>query len=281
MSEETGDSFEILGPAAPARPVVISVPHAGRDYPPALLAAARLAPERLAMLEDRHADLLALGAAHAGFTVIVARRARAWIDLNRGIGELDPDLVQPRPRGALERTARVVSGLGLIPRRLAGSGDIWARRLPLEHVEARIARDYHPYHARLAALIAAARARHGAAVLLDLHSMPPSGGASIVIGDRYGRSADRRFGQALREKAERAGLSVDDNVPYAGGHILDSHGDPGRDIHALQLEICRSLYLDAAHREPGPGLPGMRALVRDAAEALEHTLMGARAIAAE
>lgn len=274
-------SFHILGPATPARPVVLSVPHAGRDYPPALLAAARLSPARLATLEDRHADLLALGAADAGFTVIVARRARAWIDLNRAPRELDPELVQSRPRGVLERTSRVASGLGLIPRRLAGSGDIWARRLPLEDVEGRIAHDYRPYHARLAAVLDAARARHGAAVLLDLHSMPPCGGASIVVGDLYGRSADRRFALTLRDTAEHAGLSVDDNVPYAGGHIVNSHGEPGRGIHALQLEICRSLYLDADHREPGPGLPRIRAFVRDAAEALEYALSGARAIAAE
>jgi N-formylglutamate amidohydrolase len=39
--------FRRLGPETPHSPVVLSVPHAGRDYSPGLLAAARLSRARL------------------------------------------------------------------------------------------------------------------------------------------------------------------------------------------------------------------------------------------
>ena len=54
--------------------------------------------------------------------------------------------------------------------------------------------------------------------------------------------------------------------------MLDRHGAPGRGLHALQVEICRSAYLDAHLQEPGPGLAAvarvMAGLVRRLAEEL-------------
>ncbi|MBC7985598.1 MAG: N-formylglutamate amidohydrolase, partial [Sphingomonadaceae bacterium] len=75
-------SFERFGPARAATPVVVSVPHAGRDYPEALLAASRLALSSLRQLEDRYVDGLAAPLAGQGHAVVIARTARAWIDLN-------------------------------------------------------------------------------------------------------------------------------------------------------------------------------------------------------
>jgi len=43
--------------------------------------------------------------------------------------------------------------------------------------------------------------------------------------------------------------------------VLDRHAVPVRGLHALQLEICRSTYLDSELREPGDGLAEMARLV--------------------
>ena len=60
-----------------------------------------------------------------------------------------------------------------------------------------------------------------------------------------------------------AGCRAAHNRPYAGGYGLERHAAPGRGLHALQIEVCRSAYLDAALREPGPGLPAVaRVLAR-------------------
>jgi N-formylglutamate amidohydrolase len=43
---------------------------------------------------------------------------------------------------------------------------------------------------------------------------------------------------------------------------LERHADPRRGVHAIQLEFDRSLYLDAALDQPGPGLAPTVALLR-------------------
>ncbi|WP_375393257.1 N-formylglutamate amidohydrolase [uncultured Sphingomonas sp.] len=270
------DSFETWGEATPASPVVISVPHAGRNYPRALRAALRAPLAAAVAMEDRHVDAVAL-AARGAETLIVQRRARAWIDLNRAENERDP-CADEGARTDVASTAKVANGLGLVPRR-SGTVELWGRRLTDDEVAARIASDHRPFHAALAGALAAARARWGAAVLLDLHSMPPLTGAArgvrLVLGDRFGRSAGSRFVARAEAVAAAAGLPAKLNAPYAGGHILDRHGRPAAGVHALQLELDRSLYLDPALDRPGPGLARMAAIVRAmlaalADEALAH-----------
>jgi N-formylglutamate amidohydrolase len=276
-------SFERWGEAAPASPVVVSVPHAGRDYPAELIAAARVPLAALRMLEDRHVDAVAEAALGAE-TMLVQRRARAWIDLNRSERERDPRVDAGASAVDTALTAKVRGGLGLVPRRVAGAGDLWHHRFTGAAIERRIAADHRPYHAELAMLLDAARRRFGVAVLLDLHSMPSLGavGPRIVVGDRFGRSADGRFVARVEEVAVRAGIPVALNVPYAGGHVVERHGRPAAGVHAIQLELDRSLYLDAALDGLGEGLAATAALVRRAIDALaEEALGGTLAMAAE
>lgn len=260
-------SFErVGGPAAgdaPATPVVVSVPHAGRDYPLVLRAALRLPDTALTVLEDRYIDLVADGARTLE-PMLVQRRARAWIDLNRSETERDPKVDEgARPQAQPAPSVKLRSGLGLVPRRAGAAGDLWRRRFSAGEVTARIVQDHRPYHAALAALLEAARARFGIAVLIDLHSMPPLGAhAQVVIGDRFGQSAANRFVARLETEATMLGVRATLNTPYAGGHILERHAAPARNIHAIQVEIDRALYLDHALDQPGPGMARTVAMVR-------------------
>jgi N-formylglutamate amidohydrolase len=140
--------FLRFGPSVPASPVVLAVPHAGRSYPPALIASAAMPLSRLETLEDRFADRLIADAVAAGTTAFVARRARAWIDLNRDERELDPAMIEsaaPMPHAI--GSARVRGGLGLIPRRISGGAHIYRRRLAAAEITARIESDHRPWHA--------------------------------------------------------------------------------------------------------------------------------------
>lgn len=274
-------SFDLIGEMPPASPVIVSVPHAGRDYPPALRAASRVPLAALAGLEDRHVDAVAL-AARGNETAIVQRMARAWIDLNRAEHDRDPRLDEGAPTG--HQSAKVRSGLGLVPRRTTAAGDLWRRRLSGEEVEARIVAVHRPYHAALESALSAARARFGVAVLLDLHSMPPIAGghARIVTGDRFGRSAGSRFVHRVEAQVAAMGLGHALNAPYAGGYVLERHGQPAARIHAVQLEIDRSIYLDAKLDQPGPGFADVVRLVRGIIDALADEAMAQpSALAAE
>lgn len=279
----TAHSFDLFGSLdAPASPVILSVPHAGRDYPLALRAALRVPIEALTVLEDRHVDQLASAARNAE-TMLVQRPARAWIDLNREESERDPRVDDGvDPRAAQAPSAKLRSGLGLVPRRIGRHGDLWQRPFAGEAIAARIAADHRPYHRALATALAAARARFGAAVLIDVHSMPPLADTAMVFGDRYGRAAATRFVHRLEAEAEAAGLRYALNAPYAGGHILDRHGDPARGIHAVQIEWSRALYLDAALDQPGPGLAGAARIFRRMIDAIaDEAASGALSLAAE
>ncbi len=261
----------IHGPKEPISPVVLSVPHAGRDYPLPLRAALRVPLAGIRGLEDRYADALALGA-HEIETLLVAGRPRAWIDLNRSEQERDPRLDDGARPGGPPLSAKLRSGLGLVPRRVGSSGDIWSRRLSADEVEARIKDDHRPYHAALSAALASAKARFGVAVLLDVHSMPPLGDPAtaprLVLGDRFGKSAAARFIGRIEGVARAHGVACAANAPYSGGHILEKHGEPQRGVHAIQLEFDRSLYLDAALDQPGPGLPAAVKMLRSIIDAL-------------
>ena len=251
-------------------PVLVSVPHAGRDYPDEIFASLRLPAAALLRLEDRYADLLTREVVSGGVPTIIAHRARAWIDLNRDERDIDVDMVSGLDRHDYPTASlKQRGGLGLIPRRLAGEGDIWQRQLTITEVETRIAVYHRPYHAQIENTLRQMRQKFGIAILLDLHSMPPIKDRmadpvpKFVIGDRFGRSASARFAELLNSQIRAYGYYAALNHPYSGDYILRRHAAVGRNIHALQIEIDRSLYLDPALREPGTGVSEIGRLVAD------------------
>ncbi|HEX8257901.1 MAG TPA: N-formylglutamate amidohydrolase [Allosphingosinicella sp.] len=280
--------FTRIGPENPASPVVLSVPHAGRAYSDALLRASRLPRSKLEALEDRLVDRLVWRAVAAGAPALIASVPRAEIDLNRDEREIDAAMVAPPPPArTLMASPRTRGGLGLVPSRISGAGSIWLQRLPEAELAQRIETIHRPYHAALADMLEQARRSFGVAILLDCHSMPPrsggdAGGAAIVFGDRYGTSIRPDLLHAALAAAERSGFTTACNAPYAGGFITTRHGRPAAGIHALQIEIDRSLYLDRELREPGPGFDAASHLVAAVVAAVGARALDTRqAIAAE
>jgi N-formylglutamate amidohydrolase len=223
-------------------------------------------------LEDRYVDLLARAVARdTGAGLLIAHAPRAMIDLNRAPEDMDWEMLAPgdeRPRGGLRTGRRARGGLGLVPRRLPGLGEIWRRRITRDELDDRISGVHAPYHAALAAELASLKARWGAALLIDLHSMPPLGpkrgaqaAADFVIGDRFGSSCDGMLCAAAFDHLAAAGRRAAHNRPYAGGYVLDRHAAPSRGFHGLQIEICRAAYLDQNLREPGSGFDSVAALL--------------------
>lgn len=265
--------FVSVGPAEPRHPVLLAVPHAGRDYPAAMVNRVRLPIAQLQGLEDRYADRLASAAITAGFQAIIAQSPRAWIDLNRAEHEFDPGFVEPPVGLRAVPTRKVAAGLGIIPRRVSSGGEIWRGPIKRDDFEARLDGVYRPYHAAIAASLADYRDRFGCAILIDLHSMPPlmRGSApapDIVVGDLFGRSAERWVSDCVVQVATRAGYRAALNAPYAGGNSVERHGAPKNAISAVQVEMSRSLYLDSTRTHPGPGLARASRFIADLAAAL-------------
>lgn len=281
-------AFTVLGPATPQSPVLLAVPHAGRHYPLGLEAKARVPIERLRALEDRHADRLVEPAVAEGVTAIVARTARAAIDLNRDPREIDPGMIEGViSADRLLSSGKVRAGLGLFPRRLPACGELWRGRMTIEEAARRIAEAHEPYHRAIAERIEAIRAIFGMAVLIDCHSMPPlpvrqaGGPVRIVIGDRFGAGAAAAVADVAMAVIEGAGLRAARNHPYAGGYTIDRHGRPRRQVHAIQIEYDRSLYLDAALDQPTENIEECGRLLAMIASRLGGRLSPGLAVAAE
>jgi N-formylglutamate amidohydrolase len=256
--------------APPPTALVFASPHSGDIYPADMMAASKLTPEAIRGSEDAFVDRIIAGAPALGASVIRARLARAYIDLNRDPWELDPAMFEDElPEFAQSRSARVAAGLGTIAR-VAGEGrPIYARKLTFAEAKARIDLAHRPYHDALDRLLATARATHGVAILVDWHSMPAAaargqrgrggGPCDIVLGDRFGAACSPKLTGLVERELESMGYRVARNAPYAGGYTTEHYGRPARRTHALQIEINRALYMNEITREPTEGLERLTA----------------------
>jgi N-formylglutamate amidohydrolase len=278
MTSDLGPPIAIVDAEADLLPLVISSPHSGRIYPASLLSEARINLEHLRRLEDGCVDRLFGHGPSVGAPLLHARFARAYVDPNRAAFELDADLFEgPLPGYVNLNSAKARAGLGSIPSRVAGHA-IYRSRLSFDEAQRRLRSAYWPYHHALQGLLATAMREFGVVLLLDCHSMPSlsangANGANgsnatdsvvdFALGDRFGRSCSAVVIEAAEAILRRKGFTVARNRPYAGGHITASYGCPEADIHALQIEVRRGLYMDERTLMPHAALDDLRVVVRD------------------
>lgn len=261
MIEIQNEAYRLLRPDRRIGPVIFASPHSGRDYLPAFLESSALDPQTIRSSEDAFVDRLFDQAPALGAPLLAARVPRAFLDLNRASDELDPAVIEGLQR--VPHNPRISSGLGVIPRVVAGGRAIYRGKLSLAEAQARIGRYWHPYHAALAELIHDTREAFGSVILIDCHSMPHEAIQAhtrpgqicpdVVLGDRYGVAAGREVVERVEAAFAAAGLRVARNVPFAGAYISQAYGRPSSGIHVVQVEIDRALYMDESRVEPLPG----------------------------
>ena len=253
-------------------PVLLSVPHSGRDYPDWLVDMAAGGRPALASLEDPLVDRLVWRAVNLGVGAVIARAPRAAVDCNRSEDEVDPAVVEGRRRERL--TARARGGLGIVPGRTPNHGFLWRRAIAPAQLDDRLEQAHRPYHRAIGEQLDLLLDRFGCALLMDCHSMPPpaAGVAPIIFGDRYGRTAGPWVSREAIRIAREAGFAADLNDPFAGGFVVERHADPRRNVHAIQLEIDRRCYLDPALDRPGRGFNEVACLIESLAVGLGELL---------
>ena len=270
--------FELLEPHAVTTGAVFASPHSGRDYPADLVARTVLDRRALRSSEDAFVDRLIADAPRLGAPLLLARTPRAYVDLNRSADELDPAIVEGVRR--VVHNPRVTSGLGVIPRVVANGRAIYRGKLSLAESRARLQAHWEPYHDTLRGLLDRSRAAFGEAVLIDCHSMPHEAletgaarSADVVLGDRFGASADATIVDRIEAAFVAEGLRVARNAPFAGAYISQRYGRPAQGVHVVQVELDRALYMDEARIEPLPRLPEVRAMM---ARVMARIVDGAR-----
>lgn len=248
----TSSGFDLYLPDRLTTAVVFASPHSGREYPADFLARSVLNAHAIRSSEDAFIDQLFRPATRFGAPLIAARVPRAFVDLNRGVDELDPAIVDGVRRAG--HNPRVASGLGVIPRVVSNGRAIYRGKLTASEAKDRLDRYWFPYHRALQEQLDRAHVAFGEAILIDCHSMPREAvdcvvrsGAKrpdVVLGDRFGASAAAPVVDEIERILTRAGLCVARNAPFAGAYVTQQYGRPSRRQHAVQIEIDRSLYMD-------------------------------------
>ncbi|MEQ9518033.1 MAG: N-formylglutamate amidohydrolase, partial [Parvibaculum sp.] len=112
---------------------------------------------------------------------------------------------------------------------------------------------YMPFLETLRLLLENTLRQFGKAILIDCHSMPSTPGLTgdnehdrpdIVLGDRYGTACAPGLIERTESILQAMGYRVARNNPYAGGFNTEHYGAPAHGLHALQIEINRTLYMN-------------------------------------
>ncbi len=280
--------FRLTLPDVVTTPLVVASPHSGRDYDGAFMSSTVLDADRIRSSEDAFVDLLMERAPSLGAPLLAAAVPRAFLDLNRAPEELDPAVIQDVPRGATN--PRISSGLGVIPRVVAQGRAIYSGKISRAEARDRIDAIWQPYHSKLRELMDNARCQFGRAILLDCHSMPHEAieGASvkgkvpeIVLGDRYGASAEASLMDMAEDVFAGLGFRVARNAPFAGAYTTQAYGRPSQGWHAIQIEVDRALYMDEVTIRPNAQFDTMRNLMTEAVSRISDAVAGPADLAAE
>lgn len=239
--------FEMIEPSRGDSPVLVEVPHAAVTLDPTSMAWLVAPARTIAHDADLYVDELFADSPSLGASLLVARRSRYAIDLNRAPEDHDALAVvggppRDRPRGVVWRLS-------------SDGSPVLAEPLPLGEYQRRIDSIWQPYHRALRASLARKHRDYGFAVMLCAHSMPtpravdargasPPETADVVPGSRGRRSAEPRWIDLVELIAREHDLSVEHDVPYRGGYTTEHYGQPERGVHVVQIEIARRLYLD-------------------------------------
>ncbi len=263
-------AFQIVEPDKLTSCVVFASPHSGRAYPRDLMRQTVLDELAIRSSEDAYVDQLFDSAPEFGASYLISGAPRAYVDLNRSPDELDPVLIEGIRRQG--HNPRIASGLGVIPRVVAGGRAIYKGKISKREAQRRLEAYWHPYHKTLQRLLDEAHRVHGQAILVDCHSMPHEamdgvarGGMrrpDVVLGDRFGAAASSEIVDQIEAAFISGGFAVTRNAPFAGAYITQTYGRPSWQQHAIQVEIDRSIYMDERKVRPSVDFDSVRQVLR-------------------
>ena len=276
-------------PHSDPMPVVFDSPHSGAEYPADF--DYRCPLKTLRHAEDAHVDALFAAAPRHGATLVAALFPRSYIDPNRSIEDIDPQLLDEPWPGPVAVSDRARVGMGLVRRICKPGMAIYDRKLSVAEVQRRIEDYYQPYHRAVADAVETGSAKFGAVWHVNCHSMPSSVGpkvpvrgwerADFVLGDRDGTTCAPGFRRMVQGLLAHQGYDVRINDPYKGVELVKRFGHPRSGSHSLQIEINRRLYMNEDTLERTAGFDtlkrNMDALIAAIANYANDQLMAAAA----
>ncbi len=219
-------------------PLILSFPHSGTALPDSITKTLTTEGQELADT-DWHVPRLYDFAKAMDVTWLEARFSRYIIDLNR-----DPSGVSLYPG---QKTTE------LCPLDTFNGAPLWLDGCAPDEQEIALRKQLYfaPYHAVLKAQIARVKAHHGFAVLYDCHSIHGTiprlfeGDLPVLnLGTDQGRSCAGELQGVIGNIMQNSPYAQIINGRFRGGWITRHYGRPGRDVHAVQMEIAQHAYMD-------------------------------------
>lgn len=224
-------------------PLILCLPHAGVDIPPAVEARLSATGRLQADISWRLEQVLEI-ARELDATVIRSSISRYVIDVDQDCDtERDPE-VSPREMLCPVFTLDL-KGI-YKPGEEPGPVEIDQRKLLF----------YVPFHRALEQEVGRLKKLHDQVVLFDCQSVRSrirgflEGELPVVnLGTAEGNACSEALKDAFAGAfADQNGFSVSTNEVFKGGHIIRRYGDPKRGLHALTLVIAQRAYL--RHESP-------------------------------
>jgi N-formylglutamate deformylase len=232
--------YYIIEPKAEKVPFVLSIPHRGTEFPAELKD--NYVPELQEVLDDTDWFLEKLYdfAPDLGITTIYAKYSRWVIDLNR-----DPESLP------LYDDGRIITEL--CPKTDFFGKDIYIKKEfePDDaEIERRLENYYRPYHRKINEIISKLKDEFGQVLFWDGHSIRRNVETirkepfpDFILGDNDGKTADKKFIETALESLKKSSWQINHNDPFKGGFLTRSKGKPENNVHALQLEMSKDLYM--------------------------------------
>ncbi len=238
------DIYKITEPSAKEVPIVISSPHSGTFFPEevkkSMLAKTLSNPDDT----DWFIDKLYSFAPELGIRMISAHYNRWVIDLNRN-SKSEP----------LYNDGRIITDL--VPQTNFNGDSLYTSEAPDDsEINRRIVRYYHPYYQKLEEMLQTAKAKFGHVLLFDAHSIRrhvpgvrKEPFPALILGDNDGQSASKAIIDTALSALLDSHYELQHNHPFKGGNITRSFGRPQEGIHALQLEMIKTNYMDDSEKK--------------------------------
>ena len=269
---------------------IFNSPHSGCIYTKGFLDSTNVEIYDLRTSEDSFVGELFYSTKFFNCLLMEAKFPRTFIDLNRSHLELDPRLISGDFR--FDKTARNMAGMGVIPR-ISGNGkEIYSKPIFAKDAIKRLESFYFPYHKHLYNLLLESKKRLGYAVLFDCHSMPSklnlefsnskyNNDPDIILGDLNGTSCSSFLINEVKTIFEKHNFFVTKNHPFSGGYITKQYGNPSDDIHVIQIEINKKLYMNENSIEKNENFENLRTKLTSVIEELSNLYPIRKKIAAE
>ena len=232
--------YKISYPKGKKTNILLSIPHCGTAFPEEIISHYNASKISQPDDTDWYLEQLYDFANELGITVIEAIYSRWVIDLNR----------TPQNK-SLYDDGRIITSLCPVTdfkgEALYTSID---HEPTQEEIQRRLQTYYQPYHVKIDLILDELKNEFGAVLFWDAHSIRRNVSTiqkddfpDLILGNNDGKTASSKIIKNALESLQENNLSLEHNHPFKGGFLTRSKGDPENNIHALQLEMSKDLYM--------------------------------------